>query len=100
MQVREKEDMKHCGFQYFPMICGCGSKVGLLKRWVRSHAGTSEMNNCTPLWREARSEVHRNVGALLEVQIQMLKTCTSLWRQARLEANMQKALQCQSGFGS
>ena len=46
---------KHC---VFPMICGSGgSKVGSLKRWVRSQLARCEMKNCTPLWREAHFEV-------------------------------------------
>ena len=34
-------------------------RVGSLKRRVRSHLGRWEMNNCTPLWREAHLEVKR-----------------------------------------
>ena len=42
----------------FPMICGSGgSKVGSLKRRVRSHLARWEMKNCTPFWREAHFEV-------------------------------------------
>ena len=36
-----------------------GRKVGSLKRRVWSHLGEWEMNNCTPLWREADLEVKR-----------------------------------------
>ena len=46
---------KHC---VFPMICGSGgSKVGSLKRRVRSQLATGAMKNCTPLWREAHFQV-------------------------------------------
>ena len=34
-----------------------GRKVGSLKQRVRSHLARWEMNNCTPLWREARFEL-------------------------------------------
>ena len=36
------------------MICGSG---GSKSRWVRSRLGRWEMNNCTPLWREANFQV-------------------------------------------
>ena len=40
------------------MICGSGgSKVGSLKRRVRSQLATGAMKNCTPLWCEAHFEV-------------------------------------------
>ena len=42
---------KHC---VFPMICGSG---GSKSRRVRSHLARGEMKNCTPLWREAHSEL-------------------------------------------
>ena len=42
----------------FPMICGSGgSKVGSLKRRVRSQLARWVMKNCTPLWREADFQV-------------------------------------------
>ena len=45
------------------MICGSGgSKVGSLKRRVRSQLARWEMKSCTPLWREAH------------LQVKMLKT--------------------------
>ena len=48
---------KHC---VFPMFWAQeGRKVGSLKRRVWSHLGKWEMNNCTPLWREADFEVKR-----------------------------------------
>ena len=40
------------------MICGSGgSKVGSLKRRVRSQLARWERKNCTPLWREAHFQV-------------------------------------------
>ena len=42
-------------FQWF--VTREGQKVGLLKRWVRSHLARWEMKKCTPLWREAHFEV-------------------------------------------
>ena len=45
---------KHCVFQWF---VAPGRKVGSLKRRVRSQLARWEMNNCTPLWREAHFEV-------------------------------------------
>ena len=74
---------RHC---VFPIFCGSGgSKVGSLKRRVRSALARWEMNNCTPLWRKAHSfkyivSKHTMLGPLLEVE--MLKKCTPLWREA------------------
>ena len=78
----------HC---VYPMICG--RKVGSLKRRVRSHLGRWEMNNCTPLWREARLQVkkhkkHFTFGALSEVA--MSKKCTPLWCEAPFEVKSVK----------
>ena len=39
----------------FPLpVAPEGQKVGSLKRRVRSHLGSWEIKNCTPLWGEAR----------------------------------------------
>ena len=50
------------------------------------------MKNCTPLWREAHSQVkklkHTRVGPLFLVE--MSKKCTPLWREARLQVKMYK----------
>ena len=43
---------------FFPVICGSGgSKVGSLKRRVRSQLARWDMKKCTPLWREAHFQV-------------------------------------------
>ena len=42
-------------FQWF--LAPEGRKVGSLKRRVRSQLARGEMNNCTPLWREAHFQV-------------------------------------------
>ena len=42
-------------FQWF--VAPEGRKVGSLKRRVRSQLARREMNNCTPLWREAHFQV-------------------------------------------
>ena len=42
-------------FQWF--VAPEGRKVGSLKRRVRSQLARGEMNNCTPLWREAHFQV-------------------------------------------
>ena len=57
MQVREKVRKSRFTvfFQWF--VAPEGRKVGLLKRRVRSQLDKWEMNNCTPLWREAHLEV-------------------------------------------
>ena len=57
IQVREKVETSQntVFFQWFVALEG--RKVGSLKRRVRSHLGRWEMNNCTPLWREAHLEV-------------------------------------------
>ena len=57
MQVCEKVG-KSRFTMFFQWIVGLeGRKVGSLKRRVRSHLARWEMKNCTPLWREARSQV-------------------------------------------
>ena len=57
MQVREKvaKSRNTVFFQWF--VAPEGRKVGSLKRRVQSHLGRWEMNNCTPLWREAHFKV-------------------------------------------
>ena len=57
MQVRERVGKSRFNvfFQWFVALGG--RKVGSLKRRVRSHLARWEMKNCTPLWREAHSEV-------------------------------------------
>ena len=56
-QVREKvaKSRNTVFFQCF--VAPEGRKVGSLKRRVRSHVVRWEMNNCTPLWREAHFHV-------------------------------------------
>ena len=55
--VREKvaKSRNTAFFEWF--VAPEGRKVGSLKRRVRSHLGRWEMNNCTPLCREAHFEV-------------------------------------------
>ena len=56
LQMREKVGKSRN--TVFPMIWGSGgSKVGSLKRRVRSQLARWEMKNCTPLWREAHFQV-------------------------------------------
>ena len=50
-----REVAKCCVFQSF--VCRLGRKVTSLKRRVRRWPFSSEMKNCTPLWREAHFEV-------------------------------------------
>ena len=57
MEMREKEGKSRntVFFQWFG--APEGRKVGSLKRRVRSQLARWEMKNCTPLWREAHSQV-------------------------------------------
>ena len=57
MQMREKvgKSRNTVFFQWF--VAPEGRKVGSLKRRVRSQLARWEMKNCTPLWREAHSQV-------------------------------------------
>ena len=57
MQMREKvgKSRNTVFFQWF--VAPEGRKVGSLKRRVRSQLARWEMNNCTPLWREAHFQV-------------------------------------------
>ena len=50
-----REVAKCCVFQCF--VCRLGRKVTSLKRRVRRWPFSSEMKNCTPLWREAHFKV-------------------------------------------
>ena len=57
IQMREKVGKSQFTmfFQWF--VAPEGRKVGSLKRRVRSQLARWEMNNCTPLWREAHFQV-------------------------------------------
>ena len=57
MQMREKvgKSRNTVFFQWF--VAPESRKVGSLKRRVRSQLARWEMNNCTPLWREAHFQV-------------------------------------------
>ena len=59
IQVREKvgKSRNTMFFQWF--VAPEGGKVGSLKRRVRSHLAIWEMENCTPLWREAHLQVKK-----------------------------------------
>ena len=90
---------KHRVFQWF--VAPEGRKVDSLKRRVRSHLARWEMNNCTPLWREAHFEVKMcktRFGALLEVE--MSKKCMPLWREAHFQVKMHKTHHSRTTFGS
>ena len=56
MQVREKLG-KLRNTLFLQWLVAPGRKVGSLKRWVRSHVVRWEIKSCTPLWREAHSQV-------------------------------------------
>ena len=74
-----------------------GRKVGSLKRPVRSHLGRWEMKNCIPLWREASQKAN---GAILPVEVEMLKKPTPTWREVHFETKMWKIPWVWSTFGS
>ena len=57
MQVREKVGKSRNTVFFGGFVAPEGWKVGSLKRRMRRHLGRWEMNNCTPLWREAHFEV-------------------------------------------
>ena len=57
MQVREKVGKSQNTVFFGGFVAPEGWKVGSLKRRMRRHLGRWEMNNCTPLWREAHFEV-------------------------------------------
>ena len=120
MQMRENvgKSRNTAFFQWF--VAPEGRKVGSLKRRVRSQLARWEMNNCTPLWREAHLEKlrcrksarrcgakqiskskctkHTSVGPLLEVA--MSKKCTPLWREAHFQVKMYKTHHYRTTFGS
>ena len=54
---RQESHETLCFFQWF--VAPEGRKVGSLKRRVRSHLARWEMKNCTPLCREAHSQVKK-----------------------------------------
>ena len=102
IQVREKvgKSRNTVFFQWF--VAPEGRKVGSLKRQVRSQLARWEMNNCTPLWREAHLQVknlkHLTFGTLLEVE--MSKKCTALWREAHFEVKTYETHQVRTTFGT
>ena len=103
MQVREKVGKSRFTvfFQWF--VAPEGRKVTSLKRRVRSQLARWEIQNCTPLWREAHFQVKMyktrpNDGALLEAQ--MSQKCTQLWREAHFQVKMYKTHHSQTTFGS
>ena len=57
MQVRKKVGKSQNTVFFGGFVAPEGWKVGSLKRRMRRHLGRWEMNNCTPLWREAHFEV-------------------------------------------
>ena len=57
MQVRKKVAKSRNTLFFHRFVAPESRKVGSLKRRVRSHVAKWEMNNCTPLWREAHFEV-------------------------------------------
>ena len=57
MQVREKVGKSRNTVFFHWFVAQEGRKVGSLKRRVRSQLARWEMNNCTPLWREAHVQV-------------------------------------------
>ena len=63
-----------CFFQRF--VAQEGRQAGSLKRRVRSHVVKGEMNNCTPLWREAHCQVKMNKTQHLRTtfEVDMYKT--------------------------
>ena len=100
IQVREKVGKSRNTVFFHWFVAPEGRKVGSLKRRVRSNLARWEMNNCTPLWREARLQKlkHLTFGALLEVEI--MKKCTPLWREAHFEVKTCKAHRARTTFGS
>ena len=57
MDMREKVGKSRFTVFFKWFVAPEGRKVGSLKRWVRSQLARGEMNNCTPLWREAHFQV-------------------------------------------
>ena len=57
MDMREKVGKSRFTVFFKWFVAPEGQKVGSLKRWVRSQLARGEMNNCTPLWREAHFQV-------------------------------------------
>ena len=102
MQMREKVG-KSRNTVFFPMFCGSGgSKVGSLKRRVRSQLARWEMKNCTPLWREAHFQVKM-------YKTHQLRTIFTSWdvekvhgvvARSTFPVKMYKAHHCRTTFGS
>ena len=105
-QVRESQKREDAGARQgrkvakdrvFPMFCRSGgSKSRLLKRRVRSQLARWEMNNCTPLWREAHFGSQK-CGKLRTsehfFEVQMLKKCTPVWCEALFQVKTLKTFQ-------
>ena len=85
------------------MICGSGgSKVGSLKRRVRSQLARGEMKNARRCGAKhiskSKCTKHTILGPLLEVK--MSKKCTPLWREAHFQVKMYKTHQVRTTFGT
>ena len=79
-----------------------GRKVGSLKRRVRSQLARWEMNNCTPLWREAHFQVkmYKTHHVRTTFGSWDVEKCTPLWREAHFQVKMYKTHHCRTTFGS
>ena len=102
MQVREKlgKSRNTVSFQWF--VAPEGRKVGSLKRRVRSQLARWEMNNCTPLWREAHFQVkiyktHHSRTTFGSWDVEKVH---AVLREAHFEVKMYKTHQLRTTFGS
>ena len=124
MQVREKVEKSRNTLFFHCFGAREGQKVGSLKQRVRSHLGRWEMNNCTPLWREADLEAktlktpwvwstfeswdvekaHAVVGANWRVRSTFgsrdVQKVRALWCEAHVEVKICKTPPLRSSFGS
>ena len=79
-----------------------GRKVGSLKRRVRSHLARWEMNNCTPLWREAHFQVKMHKARQLRSTLRNgnVEKVHAVVERTHFEVNMCKTHHVRSTFGS
>ena len=80
-----------------------GRKVGSLKQRVRSRLRRWEINNCTPLRREAHFEVKMYKTPQCRTTFgswDSEKKCTPLWCEAHFDIKMYKTPQYRTTFGS
>ena len=91
-KLRCRKSVRRCGAKHISKSkCTKHTRSGPLLEVQMS-------KKCTPLWREAHSEV-KSVKNWRRLEVEMLKQCTPLWREAHFEVKRSKTLGVRTIFG-